>query len=330
MIKIAIIADKTRLPIFMRHLPDETDISIIYATDNVNVNENNLANAQVMVVDIEFNLAKSFIQKSSKAKKIPIVAVADQAANGFRLLENGATEMQLHSAGQSPRYFCRMLANKIRSASKRDQVNKARNLKNPRFSKTLRGDKVIVMGASTGGTTILEFILKSMPTYAPPILIVQHMPPIFTRMFAERLDSICHISVWEAIDGDSLTQGLALVAPGNFHMGLAKNADNLHVKIIDSPHVCNQKPSVDVLFESVADVLNNDSKSVLGIILTGMGNDGAKGLLKLRRRGAQTIGQDKSSCTVYGMPKAAFECGAVGKQLHLNDIVPEILKFIQK
>ncbi len=156
---------------------------------------------------------------------------------------------------------------------------------------------VIAIGASTGGTEALREVLMGLPANMPGIVIVQHIPPVFSTAFANRLDHLCRLRVKEAADGDRLTQGLVLIAPGNFHMTLGKTGGEYRVSVQDGPRVCYQRPSVDVLFESVAQVAKGDA---IGAILTGMGSDGAEGLLKMKRAGARTIAQDEASCVVLG------------------------------
>jgi two-component system chemotaxis response regulator CheB len=183
-------------------------------------------------------------------------------------------------------------------------------------------DKIIVIGASTGGPGAIAEVLGALPSNTPPILIVQHMPPIFTTHFASRLNQDCQIEVKEAVDGDELLPGRALIAPGNFHMTLGKSDIGLRVQISDGPQVCFSRPSVDVLFYSVASVAKNNA---IGVLLTGMGADGARGLLEMRTCGAATIAQNEDTCVVFGMPKEAIRMGAVEKVLPLNQIASSIL-----
>ncbi len=182
---------------------------------------------------------------------------------------------------------------------------------------TRRKASVIAIGSSTGGTTVVEHLLKKMDANTPGTLIVQHMPKHFTELFAKRLNSICTIEVREAVDGDVVRKGCALIAPGGKHMALIKHNNALHVRISEDPPVNRHRPSVDVLFRSVATQLGTRA---IGIILTGMGEDGAAGLLEMRRAGALTIGQDQASCAVYGMPRVAMENGAVEFQAHYTAI----------
>jgi two-component system chemotaxis response regulator CheB len=176
---------------------------------------------------------------------------------------------------------------------------------------------VIAIGASTGGTEAILAVIKNLPPNTPGIVVVQHMPPVFTKMYAERLDKICKMKVREAQDGDRVEAGLVLVAAGDKQMRLVNDARGYFVRCEGTEKVSGHCPSVDVLFESVSKAAAGNA---LGVILTGMGSDGAKGLLDMKRAGAYTIGQDQASCVVYGMPMVAFNIGAVIEQLPLDSI----------
>lgn len=182
---------------------------------------------------------------------------------------------------------------------------------------------LILLGASTGGTEALRDVLTHLPGDLPGIAIVQHIPATFSKAFADRLNTLCQLEVREAVDGDRLTPGLALIAPGNFHMMLQWAGDHYRVRVVDGPPVWHQRPAVDLLFKSAADC--GAAPHAVAGILTGMGKDGAEGLKKLRDKGATTFAQDEASCVVYGMPKAAWECGAAQIQVSLDRIAPYIV-----
>lgn len=185
-------------------------------------------------------------------------------------------------------------------------------------------EKLVVIGASTGGTEALKDILTEMPPDAPGIIIVQHMPENFTRAFANRLNTLCNIEVKEAEDGDSVLRGRALIAPGNKHTLVARSGARYHVQVKDGPLVCRHRPSVDVLFRSTALYAGSNA---IGVIMTGMGDDGARGMLEMKESGASTIAQDEATCAVFGMPKEAIKRGAIDKILPLQSIVKGILDF---
>ncbi len=182
-------------------------------------------------------------------------------------------------------------------------------------------EKVVVVGASTGGTEALRIFLEMMPVDAPGIVIVQHMPEKFTTSFAHRLDSICKVTVKEAENDDTVLRGKVLVAPGNRHMLLKRSGARYYVELKDGPLVSRHRPSVDVLFRSAA---RYAGPNAVGIIMTGMGDDGAKGMLEMKEAGAVTIAQDEASCVVFGMPKVAIELGGVDKVLPLEKISPYV------
>ncbi|MDH3325427.1 MAG: chemotaxis response regulator protein-glutamate methylesterase [Gammaproteobacteria bacterium] len=185
-------------------------------------------------------------------------------------------------------------------------------------------DKIIAIGTSTGGTQALEIVLTELPANCPGIVVVQHMPEKFTKAFAERLNSVCSVSVCEAENGQRIMRGQVIIAPGGKHMTIVRHGAQYSVEVVDGPLVNRHRPSVDVLFRSVAKFAG---KNALGIIMTGMGDDGARGLKEIRESGAHTLGQDEATCIVYGMPNEAFKLGAVERQVPLEKIASEISKF---
>ena len=183
--------------------------------------------------------------------------------------------------------------------------------------------RIVAIGTSTGGTQALEVVLSALPASAPPIVVVQHMPEKFTTAFAERLDSVCRIRVQEARHGMLVAGGLALIAPGGKHMLLKRQGDRWSVDVIDGPLVNRHRPSVDVLFRSAARFAG---PAALGVIMTGMGDDGAAGMAEMRAAGARTLAQDEASCVVYGMPKEAVRRGGVERSVPLDAIAREIMR----
>ena len=193
-----------------------------------------------------------------------------------------------------------------------------------RRSLSASGDRIIAIGASTGGTEAIRTVLSTMPADSPPILMVQHMPPGFTKAFSERLDKLSAVSVKEAEDGDELRPGLALLAPGDRHLSIVRSPGGWRARVQDGPRVKRHKPSVEVLFESVAAHRGPDT---IAALLTGMGDDGADGLLAIREAGGTTIAQDEASCVVFGMPKVGIARGGAMHVLPLDDIGPAITRL---
>ena len=194
----------------------------------------------------------------------------------------------------------------------------------PSLAPRTEGARVVALGTSTGGTQALEKVLSELAPAVPGIVIVQHMPEQFTGAFAHRLDGLCRISVKEARHGDAVLPGQALIAPGGRHMLLQRRRSEYFVEVVEGPHVNRHRPSVDVLFRSVA---SSAGANALGIIMTGMGDDGALGLLEMRQAGARTLAQDEQSCVVYGMPKEAVKRGAAERSVPLNAISREIMQY---
>jgi two-component system chemotaxis response regulator CheB len=188
----------------------------------------------------------------------------------------------------------------------------------------LTTEKVVAVGASTGGTEALREFLEELPMDAPGVVIVQHMPEEFTARFAQRLDKMCRVTVKEARDGDSVIRGQALVAPGNRHLLLKRSGARYFVEVREGPLVCRHRPSVDVLFRSAA---RYGGRNVIGVIMTGMGDDGARGMLEMKQAGAYNIAQDESTCIVFGMPAEAIKVGAVDRVLPLSGIAPEVVRL---
>lgn len=303
----------------------------------------------VIVLDIEMPRMDgiSFLKKIMAERPTPVVICST-------LTEKGAdTTMQAISAGAveiitKPKVglkgflhdSAKVLINAVKAASRANlkplQRALASNLKvSPKLSadavlaagkisRLKTTEQLVAIGTSTGGTQALEVVLKALPRVSPGIVVVQHMPEKFTAAFAERLNSVCEISIKEAKHNMRVLPGQALIAPGGKHMLLKRSGAQYHVEVIDGPLVSRHRPSVDVLFRSVA---QSASKNALGIIMTGMGDDGVKGMLEMRRAGAVTLAQDEASCVVYGMPREAVKCGAVERSLPLTEIPQAILDY---
>jgi len=283
----------------------------------VKENENAIALVDTMEYGIDvFDDCFRFMRE----KKYKYFVIVKSASVGFEFLAHGAIDMFVKGDRWANTDFYAFLFTKMKNAL---SIHIKKSVREFKYKGKARSDKVVLIGSSTGGAETAAAILEDLPIDMPPIIVVQHMPPVFTKLYADRLDTTCAMSVFEAQDADALLPGVVLVAPGDYQTKVARKDGVLCLSVAKGEKVNNHAPSVDVLFSSAADVLGNKA---IGVILTGMGGDGAAGLYKMRQRGAFTIGQDAVSCIVYGMPKVAFEMGAVVKQAHLKDIAGLILK----
>jgi two-component system, chemotaxis family, protein-glutamate methylesterase/glutaminase len=245
------------------------------------------------------------------------VAVVSKPRLGLKqFMEDSARELvqTLKAAAQS----------RPRSAARVPAAASAEPVQRPAAAPALAVNKPVVLGSSTGGTQAIEAVLHDLPADGPGIAIVQHMPPNFTAMYAKRLDECCAMNVREARDGDRLERGVVLIAPGGKHLQLRKAAGQYFTVVSDGPPVNRHKPSVDVLFQSAAECAGGDA---LAIILTGMGNDGARGMRLMHDKGARTVAQDEDSCVVFGMPMEAIKLGAVDDVLPLSQVAQAIVRF---
>jgi two-component system, chemotaxis family, protein-glutamate methylesterase/glutaminase len=296
-------------------------------------------NPDILTLDLEMPRMDglSFLSKLMKFHPMPVVVVSSQAKEGSRA---ALTALQLGAVGIVPKPGSQFsvpdvahnLIHALRAAASvsmeklqlvSDSSKSDHAAQPARLLKTTH--KVVAIGASTGGTQAVEVVMREMPADAPGTVIVQHMPEAFTGAFAERLNKICAMEVREAHDFDDVMPGHALIAPGDKHMVLTKNGSRYQVRIKDGPRVHFQRPSVDVMFQSVA---INSGQNAIGVILTGMGADGAKGMLAMHQHGAHTIAQDEKSCVIFGMPKEAIELGGVDEVLPLSKVAGAILSRI--
>lgn len=303
----------------------------------------------VIVCDIEMPRMDgiTFVQKIMSQRPIPVVICSSLAEAGsetaMRALDAGAVEI-IAKPRMGTRQFLEesrlTICDAIRSAARaRLKPRPARApldvpakltadavLPPPAAGRPLARttDRIVVIGASTGGTEALRAVLEALPATAPGVAVVQHMPAGFTASFARRLDQTCRVEVREAADRDRLVTGRCLIAPGNRHLVLHRNGAQYVVEVRDGPLVSRHRPSADVLFRSAARAAGPNA---LGVIMTGMGDDGARGLLEMRQAGAATLGQDEATCVVYGMPKKAAKLGAVAAEVPLHRIAAEIMRF---
>jgi two-component system chemotaxis response regulator CheB len=279
----------------------------------------------------------TFLKKLMAAHPLPVIVVSSLAKRGSEIameaIQAGAIEVmckpgEAYSVGD----MSIELRQKIKGAARA-------NLALARPAPAVAGgshqisalatttNKIVVIGASTGGTLAVEALLAKWPSACPGTVIVQHMPAGFTKAFAERLNSICSVDVREAVDGDSVAPGVVLIAPGNKHSVVKRSGARYFVEVRDGPLVGHHRPSVDLLFRSAAE---HAGRNAVGVILTGMGADGAKGMLQLKEAGAYTIAQDEATCAVFGMPRAAIELGGIGKVLPLQEIAADIFRAAQR
>ncbi len=287
----------------------------------------------VMTCDIQMPKMNGieFIRQLLPQYPIPVIVVSSISDAVFDAMNVGAVDFVIKPDAQvanEVREFIEDLIDKIKIAGQaKVKPAKTDTKEKAVLEENTDSSKVIAIGASTGGTEAITNILKAAPDNTPGIVIVQHIPPVFSKMFADRLDSTTSLNVSEAKSGDLVEEGKVLIAPGDKHMRLVKVGSTYKVECFDGEKVNGHRPSVDVLFESVA---TSCKDKAIGIILTGMGYDGAKGLLAMRENGARTIGQDEESSVVYGMPRVAYNIGAVEKQVSLDRIPNLINQFSRR
>jgi two-component system chemotaxis response regulator CheB len=291
-------------------------------------------NPDVVTLDIEMpNMnGLEFLEKIMKLRPMPVIMVSTMTHRGaeatLAALEIGAFDCVAKPQPGEARPFGE-LADKVKAAARSQHRYHGAPQVQPVATATPAADfrvgrKIVAIGSSTGGVEALIAVLQKFPRNCPPTVITQHMPPTFTKSFAERLNRLCAPVVEEATDGARLEIGKIYLAPGGERHLQVSNASAPCCRLVERPPVNGHRPSVDVLFDSVAELAG---RNAVGVILTGMGRDGASGLLKMRHAGARTIGQNEKTCVVYGMPRVAYELGAVEHQLPLTSIGEEILKL---
>jgi len=289
-------------------------------------------NPDVVTLDVEMpNMdGVTFLRKIMTLRPMPVVMISTLTQAGAEItleaLEIGAVDFIAKPTVDIANALTRLAAElqaKVKSAAHaRVGVRRVPVPMRKRERPVGRSEKIIAVGASTGGVEALKLLLMDMPAECPPILITQHMPPRFTTAFAERLNRECPMTVSEAKHDDVVEPNHAYIAPGSHHMELIRSGSHYKLRLDDGPTVSGHRPSVDFLFRSVARIAG---KTAIGVILTGMGKDGSNGLLDMRNAGAITLGQDEASSLIYGMPRAAFENGAVMKQFALSHMADAIL-----
>ena len=334
MIKVLIVDDSAVVrQILQGALSADPDIQVVGTAPDPYVARDMIVEFKPDVVTLDVEMPRmdgiTFLRKLMRHYPLPVIIVSSLTSTGGELaleaLAAGAVEVMCKpGASLTLDDMTAELIAKIKTAagarvSKREDVGGTTKV-------ALMGrttNQIVAVGASTGGTVALEYVLRRMPADAPGMVIAQHMPALFTKQFADRLNRLSAMEIREAQEDDSVLPGVALVAPGDKHLLLRRSGMRTFVSVKDGPLVHQQRPSVDVLFRSVA---HTAGKNAIGVIMTGMGVDGAAGLTEMRQAGAHTIAQDEASCVVFGMPKAAIEMGAVERVLPIKEIPDAILQ----
>ncbi len=342
MIKVLIVDDSAVVrKVMTKILSSDPEIEVLGTAPDPFVARDKILALKPDVITLDVEMPRmdgiTFLKKLMVYFPIPVVIVSSLTPEGSKTalvaLELGAVEVISKSVGtiaHSVGDISIQLIDKVKAASKvhvkklkPTDISKNVNISSTSMIKTT--NKVIAIGASTGGCSAIQAVLTRMPINAPGIVIVQHMPANFTKSFAKRLNDACAIEVKEAEDGDSILPGRALLAPGDDHILVKRSGAKYYVNVKKGPLVCRHRPSVEVLFTSTATNVGNNA---IGIILTGMGEDGASGMLKMKEVGAKTIAQDEESCVVFGMPKEAIKLGAVDAVVSLNNVANKALSFV--
>jgi len=343
MINVLIVDDSAVVrKVMTEELSRYDDINIVGTAVDPYVARDKIVKLKPDVIALDMEMPRmdglSFLAKLMKHFPLPVVVLSSLTPKNseiaLKALDLGAIEV-LCKPGEaySTKDVHRDLARAIRAAASarmdRSEIKKKVADKKVNYESLLSQTthKVVALGASTGGTKAIEAVLREMPGTLPGTVIVQHMPENFTRSFADRLNDVCEMEIREAQDGDRVVPGVVLIAPGNHHMVLKRSGAQYLVRLKDGPRVHYQRPAVDVLFQTVAKVAG---KNAVGAVLTGMGADGAKGLLAMQKAGAQTIAQDEATSIVFGMPKEAIKLGAADKVLPLYNVAGAIIRALGK
>ena len=347
MIKVLIVDDSAIVrKILSEELAKDPQIEVVGTATDPYVARDKIVRLKPDVVTLDVEMPRmdgiTFLRKLIRYYPLPVIVVSSLAPEGgdvaMEALEVGAVDVMCKpGAAYTVGDMAAQLIHKIKAAARINftrlakvreaSVARAAEPRPPRMSMTRTTEKIVAIGASTGGTEAIKEVLSTFPINCPGTVIVQHMPEMFTRSFANRLDTLCAPEVREAVDNDTVMSGLVLIAPGNKHMALRRSGARYYVRVKDGPLVFHQRPSVEVLFNSVAEYAG---RNAVGVILTGMGSDGARGLKNMRDAGAPSIAQDEKTCVVYGMPKAAVEAGAAEHVLPLQRITEKIISLVQE
>jgi two-component system chemotaxis response regulator CheB len=343
MIRVLVVDDSAIVrKVLTEELGRYPDIEVVGAAIDPYIARDMIVRLKPDVITLDIEMPRmdglSFLSKLMKHRPMPVVVVSsltpENSETALRALELGAVEVMCKpGAAYSTADISRRLVQAVRAAARSKpaalRLSPAATPVTPAAGsfqlQTTR--KIVAIGASTGGTAALEVVLRGFPADTPGIVVVQHMPEHFTNAFAKRLDGLCAMQVREARDRDEVVTGLCLIAPGNKHMILDRSGAVYHVRLKDGPMVHYQRPAVDPLFESVA---RNAGVNAVGAILTGMGSDGAAGLLAMRQAGARTLVQDEKTCVVFGMPREALRVGAAEEAVPLPQVASTILRILQE
>lgn len=342
-IKVLIIDDSAMIrKVFEQELSKDPEIEVVGTAPDPIVGRDKIVYLKPDVITLDIEMPRmdglTFLAKLMKHYPMPVVVVSSLAKKGgdvaVKAMELGAVEvLSKPGSAYSVGDMSEQLIEKVKAASKvtsfrsidPDKVPTKEQASSMIASIGVKTtNKIIAIGASTGGTDALREVISRLPANSPPVVVVQHMPQNFTKAFAERLNQICQVQVKEAVDGEYLATGKVLIAPGNQHMEIRRSGINYYVTLFDGPMVFHQRPAVEILFNSVAKYAGQNA---VGAILTGMGKDGAQGLLAMRQAGANTIAQDERTCIVFGMPKEAIDIGAAQVIKPLQSIAQTILDF---
>ncbi len=339
MVRVLVVDDSAIVrQIFQQELSRDPEIEVIGTAPDPYVARDMVVQRTPDVVTLDLEMPRmdgiTFLRKLMHHYPIPVVVVSSLTPAGGEMaleaLSAGAVDVMCKpGASFTVGDMTTELAEKVKSAARVDVRRRrvdARDAAVPLKPLARTTNQILAIGASTGGTVALESIFRALPPNSPGAVITQHMPELFTSYFANRLAHISKVRVKEAADGDSVVPGVALVAPGNKHLLLRHSGARYYVAVKNGPRVNRHRPSVDVMFGSVA---QSAGKNAVGVILTGMGGDGGRGLLAMKQAGAATIAQDEASCVVFGMPKVAIELGGVDQVLSLDRIPAEILRTVE-
>jgi two-component system chemotaxis response regulator CheB len=342
MIKVLIVDDSAIVrQILATELSKLPDIEVIATAPDPYIARDKIVNLHPDVITLDVEMPRmdgiTFLRKLMQHHPIPVIVISSLTPKGgvvaMEALDAGAVDVLCKpGAAYTVGDIMPILIEQIRASAKIDYQkmqslrDKASQVVPSRKAMTLTTNKILAIGASTGGTSAIEIVLKRMPETAPGIVIVQHMPEKFTASFANRLNSICDITVKEALPNDSIVPGTALIAPGNYHTVVKRSGARYFVEIKDGPPVFHQRPSVEVMFNSVAKYAGANA---VGVLLTGMGADGAAGLLAMKHAGARTIAQDEKTSVVWGMPGEAVKIGAAEMVLPLDKIADTALDILE-